>query len=108
MVVRKLSRVILAGIIALALPVLQSCSAQTSPSTVMKDVKPALPDPPAGFRAERDKIVHGNIAEVQYDSKTLGTRRPMIVYTPPNYSTDKKYPVLYLLHGLNSAAGQWP
>ncbi|NII29735.1 esterase family protein [Pseudoflavitalea sp. X16] len=48
------------------------------------------------------------MATVQYDSKTLSTRREMLVYTPPGYSPDRKYPVIYLLHGLNSGAGQWP
>lgn len=72
------------------------------------DDKPAFNDPPAGFRDKRDNVPHGSIATVQYDSKTLSTRREMLVYTPPGYSPDKKYPVIYLLHGLNSGAGQWP
>ena len=72
------------------------------------DDKPAFDDPPVGFRDKRDNILHGTMTTVQYDSKTLGTRREMMVYTPPGYSPDKKYPVLYLLHGLNSGNGQWP
>lgn len=72
------------------------------------DDKPAYNDPPAGFRDKRDNVPHGTIATVQYESKTLSTRREMLVYTPPSYSADKKYPVIYLLHGLNSGAGQWP
>ena len=36
---------------------------------------------------------------IEYDSKTVGTRRRMNVYTPPGYSSDVAYPVLYLLHG---------
>lgn len=72
------------------------------------DDKPAFDNPPAGFRDKRDNIAHGTIATVQYDSKTRSTRREMFVYTPPGYSPDRKYPVIYLLHGLNSSAGQWP
>jgi len=72
------------------------------------DDKPAFNDPPTGFREKRNNIAHGVITNVQYDSKTLSTRREMLVYTPPGYSPDKKYPVIYLLHGLNSGAGQWP
>jgi len=72
------------------------------------DDKPAFGDPPVGFRDKRDNIAHGTITTVQYDSKTLGTHRELMVYTPPGYSSDKKYPVLYLLHGLNSGNGQWP
>ncbi|MFI0431469.1 alpha/beta hydrolase-fold protein [Mariniflexile sp. HMF6888] len=72
------------------------------------DDKPAFDNPPTGFRDKRDDIAHGTITTVQYDSKTLGTHREMMVYTPPDYSPSKKYPVIYLLHGLNSSSGQWP
>ena len=44
---------------------------------------------------------------VQYDSKTLGTRRQIRVYTPVGYSTDRKYPVLYLLHGIGGNDREW-
>ncbi|HJV77452.1 MAG TPA: alpha/beta hydrolase-fold protein [Paludibacter sp.] len=77
------------------------------PAKLGSDDKPAFNDPPAGFRDKRD-VPHGTIMPVQYDSKTLSARREMLVYTPPGYTPDKKYPVIYLLHGLNSGAGQWP
>jgi len=48
------------------------------------------------------------LTAVQYDSKTLDKRREMLVYTPPGYSTDHKYPVLYLLHGIGGNEHQWP
>jgi enterochelin esterase-like enzyme len=31
----------------------------------------------------------------------------MNVYTPPNYSKEKKYPVLYLLHGIGGDETEW-
>jgi enterochelin esterase-like enzyme len=71
------------------------------------DDKPAFPDPPAGFNARRDNVAHGEVNVVEYDSKTLGTRRQMRVYTPPGYSSDLKYPVLYLLHGIGANNRQW-
>jgi enterochelin esterase-like enzyme len=71
------------------------------------DDKPAFPDPPAGFNAARDKVPHGDVKVVEYDSKTLGTRRQMRVYTPPGYKTDGKYPVLYMLHGLGNTSTEW-
>jgi len=71
------------------------------------DDKPSLPDPPADFRAKRDNIARGTLTNVQYDSKSLGTRRQMFVYTPAGYSTDRKYPVLYLLHGLGGDNHEW-
>ncbi|MBM3791153.1 MAG: esterase family protein [Acidobacteria bacterium] len=44
---------------------------------------------------------------IEYDSKTVGTRRKMQVYTPPGYTKDKKYPVLYLLHGIGGDETEW-
>ena len=31
----------------------------------------------------------------------------MQVYTPPGYSKEKKYPVLYLLHGIGGDETEW-
>jgi enterochelin esterase-like enzyme len=36
---------------------------------------------------------------VEYDSKAVGGKRKMVVYTPPGFSKDTRYPVFYLLHG---------
>ena len=44
---------------------------------------------------------------IEYDSKSVGTTRKMQVYTPPGYSPDKKYPVLYLLHGIGGDETEW-
>ncbi len=71
------------------------------------DDRPAFDEPPAGFRDKRDNIQHGEMTTVPYDSKTLGTRRQMVVYTPVGYSTDRKYPVLYLLHGIGGNDREW-
>jgi enterochelin esterase-like enzyme len=71
------------------------------------DDKPAFPDPPAGFNIQRNNVPHGILIQVQYDSKSLGKKRLMQVYTPPAYSNKKKYPVLYLLHGLGEDNRQW-
>ncbi len=71
------------------------------------DDKPAFADPPAGFNLKRDNIPHGELTAVEYDSKSLGTRRRMRIYTPPGYSTDRKYPVLYLLHGIGGTDTEW-
>lgn len=64
------------------------------------DDKAVFPNPPAGFDQPRDGIAHGKLERVDYDSKTVGVKRWMQVYTPPGYSSEKKYPVLYLLHGI--------
>lgn len=67
----------------------------------------AFPDPPAGFNAVRDNIPHGEVTVVEYDSKTLGTRRQLRVYTPAGYTAERKYPVLYMLHGLGNTSTEW-
>jgi enterochelin esterase-like enzyme len=77
------------------------------PITLASDDVRAVPDAPAGFNAKRDGIPHGMMDVIEYDSKTVGTRRRMVVYTPPGYSTSKKYPVLYLLHGIGGDETEW-
>ena len=53
-------------------------------------------------------VPHGAIAEISYQSKTLGRLRRMHVYTPPGYeANDKKYPVFYLLHGAFDCDDSW-
>ena len=44
---------------------------------------------------------------MEYDSKSVGVKRKMVVYTPPGYSKDGKYPVLYLLHGIGDTETGW-
>src|SRR3954465_13173383 len=77
------------------------------PIVLNPDDKPAFPDPPAGFNTKRDGIPHGKLEMVEYDSKTVGTTRKMLVYTPPDYDAAKKYPVLYLLHGIGGDENEW-
>lgn len=71
------------------------------------DDKAVFDDPPADFRTERDNRAQGKEEMIEYDSKTVGTKRKMLVYTPPGYSTDRKYPVLYLLHGIGGDETEW-
>jgi enterochelin esterase family protein len=60
-----------------------------------------------GFDARRDNIERGKVEAVEYDSKTVGVKRKMIIYTPPGYSKDVNYPVLYLLHGIGDNETGW-
>jgi enterochelin esterase-like enzyme len=66
-----------------------------------------FPDAPAGFKTARSDIPHGKLDPFEYDSRVTGTRRKAIVYLPPGYSADKKYPVLYLLHGIGGDPKEW-
>ena len=77
------------------------------PITLGPDDKRAFADAPAGFFRKRDGVPRGRIDLVEYDSKTVGTRRKMLIYTPPGYSADHKYPVLYLLHGIGGDETEW-
>jgi enterochelin esterase-like enzyme len=62
---------------------------------------------PVGFDIIRPGIPHGKIDSIFYDSKTVGAKRKALIYTPPSYSKDKKYPVLYLLHGIGGDEKEW-
>jgi enterochelin esterase-like enzyme len=66
-----------------------------------------FPAPPAGFDTRRDEISRGKLETVEYDSTTVGVKRKARVYTPPGYTTDQKYPVLYLLHGIGGDENEW-
>lgn len=53
-------------------------------------------------------VPHGTVAKVWYPSPTLGINRRMTVYTPAGYEGgDKRYPVLYLLHGMGGDENAW-
>lgn len=79
----------------------------SDPVTLAPDDKSAYPAPPAGFKTPREAIPSGKLEMIEYESKTVGTTRRMQVYTPPNYSKDTKYPVLYLLHGIGGDETEW-
>lgn len=54
-------------------------------------------------------VPHGKIDYRYYPSATLDTLRRVLVYTPPGYdaSSNKKYPVLYLIHGGSDTEETW-
>jgi enterochelin esterase family protein len=53
-------------------------------------------------------IPHGTVQSVAYKSKSLGTDRKMMVYTPPGYEgSTSRYPLVYLLHGSGSDETSW-
>ena len=66
-----------------------------------------FPPPPAGYDSYRSNIVHGKITTATYHSATVGVDRQTLIYTPPGYSEDKKYNVLYLLHGIGGDEREW-
>ncbi|HTN22241.1 MAG TPA: alpha/beta hydrolase-fold protein [Pelobium sp.] len=60
-----------------------------------------------GFDVEQNNIPHGKIDTISYSSKTVGVNRKATIYTPPGFSKNKKYPVLYLLHGIGGDEKEW-
>lgn len=64
-----------------------------------------------GDRADLYKVndvPHGTVSRIWYPSPTLGMDRRMTVYTPAGYEAGgKRYPVLYLLHGMGGDEEAW-
>jgi enterochelin esterase-like enzyme len=66
-----------------------------------------LPVPPQGFDADNSAIPHGKVdLSVSYPTRNYGMKK-VSVYTPPGYATDKKYPVMYLHHGIGGNEVAW-
>ncbi|RZK65144.1 MAG: esterase family protein [Pedobacter sp.] len=66
-------------------------------------VKQAQP----GFDLYRSDIPQGKLDTISYQSRTVGVLRKATIYKPPGYSVNKKYPVLYLLHGIGGDEKEW-
>ena len=66
-----------------------------------------VPGPGTEYMAETD-VPHGAVATVDYYSSYAKAEREMTVYTPPGYnSSNRAYPVLYLLHGHGGNDTDW-
>lgn len=66
-----------------------------------------VPDGAADYYMARD-VPHGKVTQEWYRSDTLGDARRLQVYTPPSYSdSDRRFPVLYLLHGSGGDENAW-
>lgn len=83
------------------LPLLLLATVMTN--MLMAQISPATP----GYDTLRPSIPHGIIDTITYASKTVGTKRKALVYTPPGYSKKNKYPVFYLLHGIGGDEKEW-
>src|SRR5262245_55856847 len=92
-------------ILAITVWVAATCSSSPVRSDDRSDKYPA---PPAAYDVRRDGVDRGRIELVEYDSSTVGIKRKAKVYTPPGYTKETKYPVLYLLHGIGGDENEWP
>jgi len=62
---------------------------------------------PGDFTQVRSDILKGKLETITYNSKSVGVDRKAVVYTPPDYDTNQKYPVLYLMHGIGGNENHW-
>ena len=95
---RLVSRRVLSGLAALGAGLVISAAQLQAADQLSLESSPV---PPQGFDRVREGVEKGTLERVDYDATAVaaGLKRWMEVYTPPGYSKDKKYPVLYLLHG---------
>lgn len=84
-------------------------SGSTQPSNPQpSNPQPSNPQPskqievncPASAMATRQGVAYGRYTHETYYSKTCRMQRGYTVLLPENYNKNKKYPVLYLLHGV--------
>lgn len=70
-----------------------------------------IPEPKAesAYYSYQKDIPHGQVRECYYFSKVEGKQRRCFVYTPAEYETNptKRYPVLYLQHGMGEDETGW-
>ncbi len=53
--------------------------------------------------------IRGSIQNIQFYSPALARQMPYFVYLPPGYATgDRRYPVVYMLHGNSGSYEEWP
>jgi len=68
---------------------------------------PTFAPAPEGFDVRRPGVATGRVERIEYASTVTGGKRPAMVYTPAGYSPARKYPVLYLLHGIGGNETHW-
>jgi len=62
---------------------------------------------PSNYRVKKTDVTYGEVKTLDYYSSTTEKQRRLKVILPPNYSEDKQYPVMYLLHGLGQDDTDW-
>lgn len=62
---------------------------------------------PANFDCDQKGILYGTIEKKHYYSATTKTKRKVNILLPAHYTTEKDYPVLYLLHGISGDENEW-
>jgi len=96
-----------AGVLVASLVVLAAAGCDWREFDKLKEKTPvAAITPPSGYDANRSGIQHGMVMSTTYPTKSYGMKN-MRVYLPPGYSAAKKYPVVYLHHGIGGDETSW-
>jgi enterochelin esterase-like enzyme len=82
-------------------------SSASGPADMRASDAPAFPPPPVSFADAQPGVAQGTVEEFGYDSAVTGTRRKASVYLPAGYTPKRRYPVLYLLHGIAGNQDEW-
>lgn len=62
---------------------------------------------PKGQDLKHENVQYHDLQQLKYYSSTAECERPVNVFVPHDYDPNKKYPVLYLLHGLGGNEFEW-
>ena len=68
-----------------------------------KDIITELP--PEGYEETLENVAYSEFKKYTYYSSTAGRDTNVNVLLPPNYSDDKEYPVVYIMHGFYDNEG---
>lgn len=82
-------------------------SAPTGTPEPTLELKPIVSEMPEGFDKKQDGVAYGTVQRQQYYSTTTEKDRKVNIILPAGYTEEKKYPVLYLLHGIGGDQNEW-
>ena len=64
-------------------------------------------DVPKDYAEELDGYTYAEPKTITYYSKVSEADRRAVVYLPADYDANKKYPIMYLLHGIGGSENEW-
>lgn len=82
-------------------------SPTATPSATATPIGPAGYEAPVGYDKADKTVTYGTKKKESYYSTTTKKDRNVNIILPAGYTTEKKYPVLYLLHGIGGDENEW-
>lgn len=64
-------------------------------------------NPPSDYTKKKSTVVYSQKQLITYHSNTTGKDRKAYIVLPTGYNENKKYPVVYLLHGIGGDHTEW-